>query len=136
MNEKPRRRLKDLVPPLDLCKQIPEGAFADSTLVWFGHPHTDKTMQVVPRNELGAVCKRFLRMNIRVAYSAPTLGEILEDLAGKGILPECYKMQTGPGSKWYAHCETMNVKDTITDQRPEVAVLTIWLKFYGTEGAK
>lgn len=26
--------LKDLVPPLDLCKQIPAGAFDDSALVW------------------------------------------------------------------------------------------------------
>ena len=27
-------RLEDLVPPLELCKKIPAGEFADSALVW------------------------------------------------------------------------------------------------------
>ena len=27
-------KLEDLVPPLKLCRQIPEGAFAESALVW------------------------------------------------------------------------------------------------------
>lgn len=26
--------LEQLVPPLELCQQIPDGAFADSALVW------------------------------------------------------------------------------------------------------
>jgi len=26
--------LKDIVPPIELCRQIPKGAFADSALVW------------------------------------------------------------------------------------------------------
>ena len=77
-------RLEDLVPPLELCKKIPEGKFADSVLVWFGHRHTDKTMKVVPRNELGVACQFFLQKGVRVAFPAPTLAEILLAIGSTG----------------------------------------------------
>ena len=79
-----KRELKDLVPPLELCKQIPSGAFEDSALVWFGHdkvyfpPPVHSDMEVVPRNELGVTCHVFLETGVRQLYPAPTLAEILE----------------------------------------------------------
>ena len=82
-----KKTLESLVPPLDLCKKIPEGAFADSALVWFGHRHTDKTMAVVPRNELGVGCQFFLQKGVRVAYPAPTLEEIMAALARLELCP-------------------------------------------------
>ena len=30
-------KLEDIVPPLELCKRIPAGAFEDSALVWTVH---------------------------------------------------------------------------------------------------
>ena len=62
--------LEQLVPPLELCQQIPQGAFADSALVWeedfcvFGKlpPH------VVPREE---------NTYHTIIAPAPTLQEIM-----------------------------------------------------------
>lgn len=124
-------KLETLVPPLELCKKIPEGCFADSTLVWFGHPHTDKTMQAVPRNELGAVCKRFLRMNIRVAYAAPTLAEIMGDIGKMGYFcPTVYHL-----GRWHASCEEASDTPTIwpkvhdaDDPSAAAAALKLWLE--------
>lgn len=79
-SDKSVNTLESLVPPLDLCKQIPEGAFEDSVLVWFGVKNHDSTMEVVPRLELGETCKVFLKKGIRVLFPAPTLQEI-------GMLP-------------------------------------------------
>ena len=65
--------LEDLVPPLELCKQIPEGAFADSALVWWG-------ACVYPRLYPDGV--RFNTLwHKKGTIPAPTLSEILEELA-------------------------------------------------------
>lgn len=59
--------LKDLVPPLELCKQIPEGKFADSALIWsydgdfWSVQDRNAVMPYIPEN----------------THPAPTLQEIL-----------------------------------------------------------
>ena len=65
-------KLEDLVPPPELCKQIPEGAFADSALVWYRATISGDYV-VLPR----------LYKNVdaaRTVAPAPTLAEILEAL--------------------------------------------------------
>ena len=72
--------LENLVPPLELCKQIPAGHFEDSALVWFGHDRQDD-MKVLPREELGPVCLFFVDKGLRAVYQAPTLSEIMVALS-------------------------------------------------------
>lgn len=60
-------KLEDLVPPLDLCKQIIAGAFADSVLVW---RYIDGKWDVYRRTDDvdGSECEE---------YPAPTPDEIV-----------------------------------------------------------
>lgn len=74
--------LEDIVPPLDLCKLIPKGKFADSVLVW----NYDY--------ESWAVYERHYA-DPDIAIPAPTLQEILAEfhnfnLKKFGIGSPCY----------------------------------------------
>ena len=109
--------LEKLVPKLDLCKQIPSGAFENSVLVWWGHPHTDKTMEVVPRAELGVTCHRFLKKGVRILYPAPTLAEIMATMNYPGVFME-------RDNKWIA----ISAYHSESDVRPENAALKLWLR--------
>lgn len=62
-------KLENIVPPLELCKQIPAGEFADSALVWVGGS-TQKPSDVFvePRRYVIDGTHR----------PAPTLEEVLE----------------------------------------------------------
>lgn len=66
-------KLDDLVPPLELCKQIPDGKFADSALVWGGDQFY-QSIRVLPR---GCQCVKL----DAVICPAPTLEEILREMA-------------------------------------------------------
>ncbi len=62
-------KLEDLVPTLEVCKQIPEGEFADSVFVWlltFGEWHVSRR---TPFDEFEQ-------------YPAPTMAEILKRKTG------------------------------------------------------
>ena len=66
------KNLADLVPSPELCKQIPEGAFSDSALVW-----------ILKSAEAAEVWERAQADNIPPIWSkilAPTLEEIEEAL--------------------------------------------------------
>lgn len=70
--------LTDLVPPLELCKLIPTGEFADSALMWLevDIPQGDKTgWQVIPSYKIFRTCHN-------PKYPAPTLQEIMEAIGG------------------------------------------------------
>ena len=72
-------KLKDLVPELELCKQIPEGAFADSALVWSYSCDKRKTEPFVEERDCIDFCRRDM-VNAPPVYPAPTLEEILSEL--------------------------------------------------------
>ena len=117
------KTLESLVPPLDLCKKIPEGAFADSALVWeedscvFGKlpPH------VIPREE---------NTYHTILAPAPTLDEILAALAdfGKKATAGCITDSQGRhvfSAGYYA--------DTYyrIDRTPAAAALRLWFDVKG-----
>ena len=58
--------LEELVPPMELCRKIPEGCFADSALVWRWNGNN------------GAVFERDGFPQEK--YPAPTLQEIMKEL--------------------------------------------------------
>ena len=117
--------LESLVPPLDLCKQIPAGAFEDSVLVWFGVKNHDSTMEVVPRLELGGTCKMFLKKGIRVLFPAPTLQETLYKLRNLSIYNEI---------EWIADCklDPETWLKTCKDANPANAALKLWFELNHT----
>lgn len=58
--------LEQLVPPLELCQQIPDGAFADSALVWVRMYRS----QAIGLDERDGCCEE-------IVCPAPTLEEIM-----------------------------------------------------------
>lgn len=125
-----KKTLESLVPPLDLCKQIPQGAFENSVLVWFGHRHTDKTMKVVPRNELGVACQFFLQKGVRVAYPAPTLQEILAVLPCD-MLADFYLSPTDRGTYRIDMVTNDTASEIANADNPATAALRLWFDVKG-----
>lgn len=70
--------LENLVPPIDLCKQIPAGHFEDSALVWV----LDKELDFVYAREL---------VEVEDPMPAPTLAEVLREMA---LYPNLFRMMT------------------------------------------
>ena len=77
--------LESLVPPLELCKQIPDGCFEDSAMVW-ATIWDDRTPFVVSREEAEG-------NGMDIIYPAPTLEEILCEFM---ILTVAYAKENSP----------------------------------------
>ena len=116
--------LKDLVPPVELCSEIPEGKFADSGLVWcydgdFWHIH-DRIM-VIPFSE-------------EDTHPAPTLAEILKELPAYdedehllwciAAFPEDGEIRVC-GEAWRVG---YSLSDSQLDRNPATAALKLWLE--------
>ena len=74
------KTLEKLVPPLELCKKIPEGEFEDSALVWVGDQFYENK-SVVDRGYQG------IQRDGDIA-PAPTAQEILEALPSRLNTPD------------------------------------------------
>ena len=115
--------LEDLVPPLALCQQIPEGAFEDSALVW---TFDDRLM---PRTIMIDVARHYYR-----GFPAPTLQEILNELPKYNeneVTLACVPSFL-PGDKGRIFGEAWSVgytaKSNITNANPATAALKLWLE--------
>lgn len=119
-------KLEELVPPLELCKLIPEGEFADSAFYWFADlmqinetpPHEYKcTVQE-------ADYKGYNWGGFRCC-PAPTLQEIM------AAMPYCrvYKKTTG----FYVAVKEQERKPSFSGA---TAALKLWLKLKGIEYGK
>lgn len=105
-------KLESLVPPLELCKKIPEGEFGDSCFVRIG----EDTI--------------ILRSNVRVVsgrqddiYPAPTLEEIM------AAMPYCqiYKRKSGS----FVGCYDTRWDQKVSGETGSMAALKMWLKLKG-----
>jgi hypothetical protein len=65
--------LKNLVPPLDLCKLIPDGEFEDSAFVWVVNGDYQPKFQIVDKRKYP-----FIPEDGATLYPAPTADEILD----------------------------------------------------------
>lgn len=118
--------LENLVPPLELCKQIPAGAFADSALVWEKNIGLDGTVYE-PR-----INTRKASLVQNIIYPAPTLAEIMLALDKAGYwCPTCY-YQAGT---WHMDCEDDDpavpapaIMDAEDRDNPATAALKLWLE--------
>lgn len=112
------KTLEIIVPPLNLCKQIPEGQFSDSALVWrkmYG------MYDVFPR--ACGFCARF--ENYEYLAPAPTKDEIVADLKRRGFVSS---IQTWSESmnQWVfevAGADAMSIADQIA-----TAAMKSWMR--------
>lgn len=125
--------LNDLVPPLNLCKLIPQGEFEDSCFVRMGK----KPYTIIER--------RLIRKDVGKqdgVYTAPTLQEILAVLPpyskNEQILACCVPDWADFSARVFG--ESWRVGYTgncsINDKNPATAALKLWLKLKGIEVKK
>lgn len=127
--------LKDIVPPLELCKRIPAGKFEESVLVWKHHEIFFRGIDIMDQTD--RVTFRADEQNDIVStysstryYPAPTLAEILDELGNKTVclydgihyeVSVCIR-ECDSGTKehqWRQYGEA--------DRNPAAAALRLWL---------
>jgi hypothetical protein len=105
--------LENLVPPLELCKKIPAGAFADSALVWMETRTGSCVVQARITSE---------------EIPAPTLAEIIVALDKAGYwCPTCFYRR----GIWHIDCEDRTIMDAEDKDNPASAALNLWLMLEG-----
>lgn len=131
--------LEKIVPPLELCKQIPAGEFEDSALVWVyddvagflcrtsGCEQIHKKEWQLEHNHPRKIAIR--RKSGHEIYPAPTLAEIQRELQNLSIFIIDGDITVS--------CK-INPEDTISETARDAndvtaAALRIWLKLKGIE---
>lgn len=116
--------LEDLVPALELCKQIPEGKFADSALVW----HIE-LCSLDPAH----VSQRFSPAICAVMYPAPTLQEILSCI--DAIIDVSVHFHHR-GEFRFVWAKKLSNGQLVTQDNPATAALKLWLKEQNNKNEK
>ena len=121
--------LEKLVPKLDLCKQIPPGAFENSALVWSYSCDKRKTEPFIEERDCIDFCRRNM-VNAPPVYPAPTLAEIIEAIKTKtyckdDLCDHKYDLHyCAIDLKWiFCFGENFAVADTLSS-----AALKLWLE--------
>lgn len=113
--------LESIVPPLELCKQIPECAFADSALVWAKFPRNN--------GEYFAIVERssFALLRARDRYPAPTLAEIMEALRQDHKYPIIF-FDAFNTQDWCVEDTGLGVAVAYDKDNPATAALKLWME--------
>lgn len=115
-------KLETLVPPLEYCKLIPQGEFADSALMWIDPQNMSCVLDhisylritepyILPRTKINAVN----------GIPAPTLQEIMEKLEQFSV--SCF----GKGYQ----TEAANGWNAVSDDTATTAALKLYLQLKG-----
>lgn len=118
-------KLEELVPPLELCKLIPEGEFEDSALMWV----------LLSNGREYKLKRRTTFLESQQKYiSAPTLEEILQELVNLSV----YRIKVCKSwGEWHIDCydnERLIEKDSV--KNIATAALKLWLKMKGIDYEK
>lgn len=122
---------EQFVPPLELCKQIPDGAFADSHFTWclVSPAFLEGAGYSTVRNNRWLILDTPFRKRklpgILHQLPAPTLAEILEALGAA----TCYHL----GETWTVSLCNDSLDNGVKDATPATAALRLWLKVEGIE---
>lgn len=114
-------KIENLVPPLDLCKQIPAGKFEDSALVYFWLSPGNKYI-VIQRSETPCIPRSYppCPCGMKYFYPAPTLQEIMS------AIPHCRAYKKTNGGFIAVH-----EKIRVTHMNGATAALKLWFKNKG-----
>jgi hypothetical protein len=128
--------LKDLVPPLELCKLIPAGEFADSVFIWGYSCDKRNTEPFVDERDCVEHCRKSM-VNAPPMFPAPTFDEILDEL---------HKCQEDVFVKWSetayhgwlvnAYSHGKNEDYQVHDEKKTTAALKVWLQMKGIKYAE
>lgn len=115
------KNLDDLVPPLDLCKRIPAGEFADSAFCWIDVGHTCVLpIDVIPPERHPFIeLRRYTIQGDEIP--APTLAEILEKL------PSHYKVRMKYSRDEKLVFSVFAGEEIERDMNAASAALKVWL---------
>ena len=140
--------LTDLVPPLEMCKLIPQEEFAGAYAMWVNawakkdlEINGEKVVMfrtVIPKQRVIVLPepptdkqREFLKTRFSDAilckefYPAPTLQEIMAELPASNI----YRIK----QTWTANFINDSVDNGIKSKNPATAALKLWLKLKGIE---
>ena len=136
--------LKDIVPPLELCKRIPAGAFEDSALVWECYERFFRGIDIIGQSD--RVTFRNDDQNNTVSrcsstkyYPAPTLAEILAKLPftdGSNRTPICCGRWVDDLSIWVVGYRNIDELRKTDKNNPAAAALRLWLKVKGDDDVR
>lgn len=117
-------KLEELVPPLELCKLIPEGEFEDSALVWIEAEipqENKKEWNIVNRTRPILACHN-------PKHPAPTLQEIMAELKR-----DYSKVGVSIRYDWCCYIVDEFGNDMTESDNSEavVSALKLWLKLKG-----
>lgn len=131
--------LIDIVPPLELCKKIPDGEFADSALLFACQPDDDdgEEINVFPRAMIEHLENRCGGTPYTL-YPAPILQEVLGDLTKLCVTPEIFYAHE---NCWKAIGATLDADGMFKyhqegSRSPATAALNLWLKLKGNKDDK
>lgn len=117
-------KLESIVPPLELCKQIPAGEFEDSVLVWDIHGHGKFDKWHVEKRVNRSV--RFGDYGImsppHADIPAPTLAEILAKL------PEGVQVRMRTARNRERHFQIYHYSYETWTNLPAAGALRMWLR--------
>ena len=112
--------LKDLVPPLEDCQRIPQGAFPDSVLVW---AYTGNGYEVTSR-EVWSIVE-----SIFTGISAPTLEEIMAALLAMDDLCKYPELNHDCDTDWTVRVFVPGAMIHERDEKSSAtAALRLWMR--------
>ena len=115
--------LEQLVPPLELCQQIPQGAFADSVLVWEVYHYQYKIDPYVISRETSETTRG---ESVESVYPAPAPEEIM------AVLPIGTIIQQDEPGVWVGivNAGAPGIMIEKSD-KPSTAALRLWFRVKG-----
>lgn len=113
------RKFETLVPPPELCKQIPEGQFKDSALVWHMLECTG-TQYLLVREQIE------WGINPAEMVPAPTLEEILVAIASSFDARITCEHHFGLWKVDYSYYP--QAEFAVDEDNPVIAALRVWLE--------
>lgn len=128
-------KVKNLIPPLELCKKIPAGEFAES-YAWYCWSYIDQKYLLCAG---GKPDVRLFRdpcpCGMKYFYPAPMLQEIMENMTTLCVTPEIFHAHK---NYWTAQGEVLNHDGMYKfhhgcSSNPATAALELWLKLKGIE---
>ncbi len=134
-------KLQDFVPPLELCKQIPDEEFGNSALVYCEYSFAKKSAIINGDVPLSILLTERWRENYFIEpptvcniYPAPTVEDIFADISETNYCPTVY-LATG---KWEAGCIDGKIETVKSGmifspecQSASEAALRLWFKVKG-----
>lgn len=114
-------KLESIVPPLELCKQIPAGEFEESVLVWrerIGNIYRNDRVKIREPQDISYKVE-YAEVNY---FPAPTLAEIMAEL------PEGVQMRMRTARNRERHFQIYHYSYETWTNLPAAAALRMWLR--------